>query len=589
MTAAHHPLDGKNALMNMRPTVLPAFLTAALLTTGAVWADPQGANHPVKLTEEPSHIDSGRLWTGFAGGPDRSGRAGHGATGPDSITSPRWIKRGDENSSFVFYGQAGVVVSDHLAIAVGYESEFSGMDSVFRGDPDPGADGSVDTHLLHTPQDQSNPQQTAADAVVAFSRLDGSVAWIATVPMASLESWSTPCVDERHQTVIVGTGTVLTALSLEDGAALWSTPVGGVIVNASPVVTQDLNARNRAFVTTHSYGSGINGRLVCINTSPFDAAENPYDPGEVIWSVDLGGQTSGNTPAYDSGVVFVATATGGAAWDQGTIRAFRANATSTPQPLWVYEHTDETGFFSGVGVHPNAIYASTYAFHGGQYGAQTVRLDRHTGAQVWSVATNRTDTVPVVVGEGLVLVSGGLPVNTDFPGFGSLPSVQLIFEHPWGSGATRLWDSAMSTHQDTNGNGQWDRGEYFLSVGGWTNQPVVFTRPNGETGVYVGSAADGTSGDFFGPSPLMALIDPSKLPHQPGFIIESIADTGGSPAMVQREVYAVGADGLHAFGAPAMTTTQILQMWSSASLPDMNGDGVLTILDFYLALQYASD
>src|SRR5690606_5523427 len=150
------------------------------------------------------------------------------------------------------------------------------------------------------------------------------------------------------------------------------------------------------------------------------------------------------------GVVYVSTATGGAQWDQGTIQAFPAAATSAPDALWRYEHTDPTGFFSGPAVKGNAVYASTNSFHGGQYSAATLRVNATTGQQRWSVPTNRTDTVPVPLDNGQVLVSGGLSYTAMFPLFGSLPSLQLIAELPAGNGAVRVWDSAMATHVDTN-------------------------------------------------------------------------------------------------------------------------------------------
>ena len=56
----------------------------------------------------------------FAGGAKRVSIAWAGARGPDNIATPRWIKNGDSEESFEFYGQAGVVTTEHLVIAVGY-------------------------------------------------------------------------------------------------------------------------------------------------------------------------------------------------------------------------------------------------------------------------------------------------------------------------------------------------------------------------------------------------------------------------------------------------------------------------------------
>ena len=64
------------------------------------------------------------------------------------------------------------------------------------------------------------------------------------------------------------------------------------------------------------------------------------------------------------------------------------------------------------------------------------------------------------------------------------------------------------------------------------------------------------------------------------------ATSGGSPALVGCELYAVGAAGLHAFGAPCYTWGQIMFMWNLNTLPDFNGDGTLNELDLFIALQY---
>ncbi|MCC5822385.1 MAG: PQQ-binding-like beta-propeller repeat protein [Phycisphaerales bacterium] len=534
---------------------------ATIASLGAWTAENAGNPAPIFLE---------RIWPSFAGGAERVSVAPLGAEGPISISSPRWVKSGDEWESFEFYGQSGVVTTPELVIAVGFQTGFPDA-----AEPDP----------QHNPLAGPRGQ----DSVVAFNRVDGSIAWTAPVPIALLDSWSTPAVDAMHNTLILGTGGRMAAISLEDGSEVWNTSLGRIIVNASPAVTHDLGPANRVFITDHSFATGSTGRLYCINTSPHHPALNPYQPGQIVWSVNLQGQTSGNTPAYKDGVVYVSTATGGGTWDQGTIRAYPADATSPPQPLWVYHHTDPSGFFAGMAVKQDAIYASTYSFHGGQFSAATVRLDRATGAQRWSVPTNRTDTIPVPLGNGLVLVSGGVPFTSMFPAFGSLPSLQLIYEHSWSGRATLLWDSAMDTHVDLNNNGQWDPGEPFLSVGGWTNQPVVVRLADGRHAAFVGSAPNPKLDGFFGPSRKLFMIDLTKHPSQPGFIIKSTPGCGGSPALSERELYAVGFGGVHAFGAPVMPRGEILARWANHTLPDFNGNGVVDGQDLMIALQYALD
>ncbi len=539
--------------------LLPACIVVAA-GTGVV----AGAFRAVDVAD-PVGVSNPRIWSMFAGGAARVSIAWAGAAGPDTIATPRWIRDGDSEESFEFYGQAGVVTTDHLVIAVGF---LAGLGSD-GGEPWVGA------------LDQ--------DTVVAFSRLDGSVVWTAPIPLALLDSWSTPAVDVIHDSLIIAAGDRVLSLALDDGSLRWSTQIPGIIVNASPAVTDDLHPGNRVFITNHSFASGTDGRLFCLNTSPYHPALNPYQPGEIVWSRALGGQTSGSTPAYDDGVVYVATATGGAEWDQGTIQAFPADATSSPAPRWRYEHTDPTGFFSGPAVRGNALYASTYSFHGGQFSAATVRINATTGRQRWSVPTNRTDTAPVPLDNGQVLVSGGLSFTAMFPVFGSLPSLQLIVETPAGNGAVRVWDSAVDTHVDSNGNGQWDAGEPFLAVGGWTCQPIVRYDETGRPIAYVGTAPNPATSGFFGPSPSMRAVDLTRHPTEEGFIIETVEDCGGSPALSGSELYAVGARGIYAFGAPSWTRASILSMWATSTLPDLNGDGRVDWNDFMLAMRNASD
>lgn len=571
----------RNVVKQLNP-ILPAAVLASLVATAGAVVDTDQA-------EQPDPIINNRLWTGFAGGPTRLSVANPAAHGPSSFDAPRWVLDGDNGRSFVFYGQTAVVTSEDLVIAVGYETDAFGR-ALNPNHPHANAPGAstpnADPHTHDQGlEEESYPgtaaQAAATDVVVAFSRLDGSLVWTANVPIALLDSWSAPCVDTLHNTVIVAAGAQLTALRLSNGSTAWTTSLGRIVVNASPVATHDLFGRNRAFITDHSYASDAPGKLYCVNTDPYRPGLNPFQPGQIVWSAELGGQTSGNTPAYADGVVYVSTASGGSAWDQGTIRALPATTNNAPAPLWVYQHTDPSGFFSGVAIRAGALYASSYSFHGGQYSASTVRLDRVTGQQRWSVPTNRTDTTPIPLDNGMVLVSGGVPFNSQFPAFGSLPSLELIVEMPWG--ATRAWDTAYATLNDANHNGDWDPGESFLSLGGWTVQPVVI-RENNTAYALVGSSPDPTLDGFFGYSPKLTLIDLSKHPTSPGFVVETYEGCGSSPAITGSEVYTVGEDGVFAFGNPVYTVSQVLQMWSLGTLPDFNADGRVDLRDLYLAL-----
>tara|TARA_R110000782_G_scaffold73091_2_gene146100 strand:- start:16844 stop:18634 length:1791 start_codon:yes stop_codon:yes gene_type:complete len=586
-----HELDERNPLKTSHRIARrhAAVLTVSIagLAGLAAWNDPQDQN------DEPLYL--ARLWTAFGGGPQRLSHTLPGDSGPSSIVTPRWIKNGDDFESFEFYGQGGVVTTDELVIVVGYQAESSagspqGPDTA-HAEEVPGVgglDGPATGWSDAADPDPLLVETRGQDALVAFSRIDGSVAWSRAVPIAALDSWSTPCVDVLHDTLVIAAGSRVIGASLADGTTRWSTPLGRIVVNASPVVTHDLGPRNRAFITDHSFASGVSGRLYCLNTSPFHPTLNPHQPGDLLWSVALDGQTSGNTPSYKDGVVYVSTATGGGTWDQGTVRAFPADASAAPAPLWVYHHTDPSGFFAGVAIKGQSVYASTYSFHGDQFSAATVKLDRHTGQQLWSVPTNRTDTVPVPLGSGFVLVSGGVPFTSMFSVFGSLPSIQLIYEQPWG-GAVRLWDSAIDTLDDANGNGTWDPGETFLSVGNWTSQPIVVELPDGRPAAYVASAPDPALDGFYGSGSALSLIDLTKHPAHPDFVIATSDDCGGSPALVGSELYAAGRDGLYAFGAPSWPRAVVLARWANRTLPDLNGNGVLDGFDFQIALREARD
>jgi len=561
--------------------------SAALgLTPPSAAVPPTLEPRPDRTRTDRALVRDGRAWPGFAGNADNVSVAPASAMGPSSIVTPRFVFDGNSERAFVFYGQTALAVGSDLIVGLGFET--------FARGPAWGADGRDAGARVARATQPGEPhasiqsaRPTGADSVIAISRLDGSFVWEAPIPVALLDSWSAPGIDVPTGTVVVGSGSTLIGLDLGTGLPLWSTDLGRIIVNASPTIVDDRPGETRVFITDYSFASSVGGRLFCVNLSPFDAERNPFKPGEIVWSAELGGETSGNTPAYVDGRVYVSTASGGTLWDQGTILAFDADTTLTPAPLWRYELNNPSGFFGGVGVKGDGVYASSYSFTGGQFSARTVRVDRHSGAGVWSVPTNRTDTVPVPIDGGLVLVSGGVPFSPQFPSFGSVPSLQLIAELPWGDAAV-LWDSALETLHDTNGNGRWDPGEEFLSLGGWTIQPAVLMGA-GTAHAYVGVSPDpgGSSDGFFGASPAMAMVDLSKLPGEPGFVVEWHHGSGASPAISGAELYSIGFDGVFAFGAPSMPVQTILTLWGSGLLPDLNGDGLVNFYDLLLALEHS--
>ncbi len=410
---------------------------------------------------------------------------------------PDWIAGTDENGLPIeFAGQSGPVLWHDLAYAVG--------------------------------------ESDGADRLYAIDRTDGIVRFSTVIEPPSFDSWSTPIVDATNRAVISTSGNLVQAFDAESGAPLWNATLGLDVVNASAVITPDLGPRDRLFITD-SDGFLIQGggSLYCINIDPFDALENPFDPGEIVWAIALAAASSGNSPAYDNGVVFVADAGDPNFGSPGRVRAFDATAILEPGAQWTFINTINTGFFGGVSVSNQHVYAASFTFNGGQDSANLVKLDASTGALVWSSPANRTASLPIILDDGRVLLSTGLA------GFGSLPALQLF-----SADGTRLWDSALSTFEDLDGDMLIEPGE-FLAVGGWTHVPLVVTNEAG-TFAYVGTPP--LAGGFFGPNTDVHLIDLDLLPSDTGFVIETFAGAGSTPALADGVLYTIGAAGLHAFG-----------------------------------------
>ena len=452
-------------------------------------------------------------WSHFAHGPDRVSRVG----AAPSIKTPRWLANHDAmGQAILFNGQSGVVADAAHAYATG--------------------------------------QSGGIHRVYAIRIADGEVAWQSTMAPPYLGSWSTPALDESNASVIVASGNTVRALNTVTGASRWESPLDRPVVNASPVVTSDRGPRDRVFVTDFD-GFGAAGSLYCINTDPHNAALNPFDPGHRLWSVPLGG-TSGNTPAYRAGIVYVASTSDASGAAPGLIRAFSAASLEPPTPIWTFTNPAGHGFFAGVCVHEEPgglfVYAASYAFTGGQDAANLVKLAATDGSLVWSAPCNRTDATPIPLGGGRVVVSGGVP------GFGSAPSIQLFQET--GGSAVRLWDTALDTWTDLNGNGSMEPGEYLL-VGGWTHQPVATV---GAAGNRILAGATPLSA-WTAPCTDLYLLDLTRQPDDPAFILEHATNAGSTPAVAAGAVFTIGAAGLYALGP---------------CYPDCTGDAALTVADF---------
>lgn len=422
---------------------------------------------------------------------------------------------------------------------------------------------------------------------IAIDAESGSILWQTPLPNLILDSWSMPTIDETHGTVLFATGSAITALRQADGSAAWQAALPSPPVNVTPTVTSDRSPRERAFVTDYG-GFGDASSLYCINTSPRHDVLNPYEPGEILWAAPIG-SASGATPAYLDGVVYVC-GTGLDGDGHGEIRAFEvdgADGPTPPQPLFVFTNSIARSFFGGMTVRERPdgtfLYAASYATFGSLDSANLVKVNAKTGQLVWSIPCNRTDSIPIVLGDGRIVLSTGLP------GFGSVPMVQVFQDN--GPSVSPLWSSAPSTWNDANANGVLDTGEYFL-VGGWTTQPIVTTARlvggvPGSPHMVVGAIPTGTN--QFGVYTALYELNLDVLPSQPGFIVQSTTLAGSTPAILGGGVYSVGVGGLTALGPPppradldgdGRVTIDDLVAWEQTpALRDLDRDGISTPAD----------
>lgn len=348
-----------------------------------------------------------------------------------------------------------------------------------------------------------------SNALVCFDAAAGGRVWTAPLPPDVLESWSSPVIDTRLATIIAISDQTVAAFRTTDGAALWSTDLPVQIVNASPALSSDLleagRPANRLFITDHGpFGWAT---LYAINVDPFDAAGNPHAPGDIVWTLPIE-FLSGATPAYLAGRVYLAT-TDGVVW---------AVNARTGVPFW---DTPVPGLasFGGVSAYQGSVYAAGYNFSGGQNNSKLVKLNAVTGGMVWTVPCERTDSIPIVIGDGRIILAGGIG------GFGSTVKVQSFFDH--GSFATLQWD----THNDSGG---------LLTLGGWTTQPAY----SGGF-LYVGKPAPPGAG--FPPYEELFILDLARTPSSPFFIVDRHSGAGGTPAIDGPCLYSIGDLGLFAF------------------------------------------
>lgn len=468
-------------------------------------------------------VGSLAAWTSMGGDPSRMSAR---MIEPGDLASVRWVRgQTDAGLPIRYFGHAGLV-----ATTLPFPRVFTA--------------GVVD----------------GVTFALAINAEGGQIVWATPIPPMVFDSWASPAIDPRSGVVVYAAGSSVVALRMLDGVEQWRTDLAGPPVNVSPVITPDLGLANRLFVTDYG-GFGGESFLSCINVSPRHATLNPFDPGEIVWSVPIG-SSNGASPAYHDGVVYVCS-TGLDGDARGEIRAFDARATAAPAPLWTFVNPIPEGFFGGIALREGSggpfVYAATYAFTGSFTSANMVKIRARSGELVWSVPSNRTSSVPVVLADGRIALSTGLL------GFGSVPMVQMFRDH--GTWAEPLWNTAQGTWQDANQNGRLDAGEY-LAVGGWTTQPLLARgRSTGASDRLIVGAIPAGSSVSTAYTTLYAL-DLSKTPGQPGFIARQTSQAGSTAAMLGAGVYSVGVSGLAALGTPPPRF-------------DVNGDGVIDIEDLH--------
>ncbi len=366
--------------------------------------------------------------------------------------------------------------------------------------------------------------------IVAYDANSGQMQWATVIDQAVWDSWSTPCVDTKHNTVLMGSGDKVFALDAQSGTQKWATQLDKIVINASVCTAVDIPYA-RAFITDYD-GFGSTGMFYCIN---LDANEpgNAYEPGDIVWS-DTIGATSGNSAAYKDGVVYVASIAGTSS-SYGTIYAYDAAAVPDAVKLWETTDANFDGFFGGVTVTKEGfLYAANYDWSDeSEDNSILCKLDCSDGNVVWTTATERTSCIPVVVGDK-IYISGGIN------GYGSRQKVEAYQDN--GDTVTKLWETGAN-----------------LSIGGYTNQPVY---ANGK--LYVG-----VTEDFVAYTELY-ILNVSVMSDDPNFTIAHYQDKecGNSPAVTYDSVYTIGPNGLFKFHQEAF-------------LGDVNKDGKVDMCDLF--------
>jgi outer membrane protein assembly factor BamB len=349
--------------------------------------------------------------------------------------------------------------------------------------------------------------------VVAVNEFDGQIAWTAPVPDLVYDSWSPPSIDPVTAVVVVASDDQVTGLSLWDGHQVWyrNAAAGKVFVNASPTIDGGV-----AYIAEFGYGS----TLYAIDTTS----------GQLKWQAAVGNIEGNNTVAVNTTRVMIVTS-------DGRFRTFNRLTGAADVNVLIPDRA--FGFFGGVAAEDGAAYTVSYAF-GPRYGSTRLfKIDPANGVVIWSVVAPRTDTIPVIAGNR-VLVSGG----DDY-----------VRMHD-GTDAASLW-----AFDKASGQKLWSTG----LAGGWTCQPVYV-----DGIVYVPTLSG------YGSAPMSGVLyafDADLTPSNPGFTIDSTDQIACSVSVADGNVYGTGLYGLVAIGRSPLAG-------------DINGDGAVDVVDLLMLVDH---
>lgn len=417
--------------------------------------------------------------------------------------------------------------------------------------------------------------------LLAVRRANGTVAWSGSIPSPLVDSFSSPVVDKPRNAVIVASRRDLVCFDAMTGAERWRRTLNRNVVNASPIVVDDVPGRARVFITDYD-GYGVNASLYCYNLDP-ESYSNPFDPGDLVWRITIGG-ASGATPAFlpasagGAGLVYVATR-GEPGFAAGNILAFDAHSDTPPSPAFIATNAISEGFYGTICVAPPKrdadapiLYAVSYEFYAGLDSANLLSIDGISGAVRWSAPCNRGASAPVALGNGRVAVSAGIP------GYGTLPTVALYLDRV--THAVPLWNSASGSWSDANEDGLVDPGE-CLVAGLWSYQPAA---SSDQSLLCVGIPPMTGEIEAFGSA--LASLDLALRPSDREFM-RAIPFVSGSPSVAIGNWYAISAAGLMArvtprpdVGANGRVSIDDLAAFEHGSAPmeqrDVDGDGAAT-------------